>query len=103
MSAQVIEVIAVVSLTILAVSLIILVFAVIPLLSQLIKLLNNLDETVKSLNTKILPNLAEISDLVGKTKKFVDQGQNLGDKFGKTALALGEGLKSGIKSYFKKP
>lgn len=102
LNSQVIEVIAVVSLTVLSISLLILVVAFVPLLSQVSKLLNSVDETIKSLNTRIMPNLADLSDILGKTKKMVDQGQHFGSKLGQTASALTQGLKNGINTYLKK-
>ncbi|MDX1920348.1 MAG: hypothetical protein SFU25_06390 [Candidatus Caenarcaniphilales bacterium] len=102
MNSEVLEIIAVVSLTILAISLLIVVVAVVPILSQASKLLSSVDETVKALNTRIMPNLADLSDILGKTKKMVDQGQNLTTKVGQTASAISEGIKKGINTYLNK-
>jgi len=100
MSVNSIEVVTVVSLTILAVSLFALMIALLPLLSQAGRLLSNLNDTVKTLNERILPNFAEFSEVFSGAKKMIDKGQNLSDKLSKSAGAWTEGLRAGLKAYF---
>lgn len=101
MNSHLIEIISVVSLTLLGVSLFTLVISLLPILSQATKLLGSLNDLTKSLNEKILPNLAEFSEVFSGAKKMIDKGQNLSDKISKSAEALTEGLRVGFQSYFK--
>jgi uncharacterized protein YoxC len=95
------DIIAIVSLTILGISMLVLVISMVPLLSQLNQLLQSLNQTVTIINDKVLPNVADFSDVLKSAKKIIDKGQNIGDKINKSASALTEGIKTGIQSYFK--
>lgn len=88
-----IEVIAIISLALLAISLFTLVIALIPLLSQANRTLANLNETIKMLNEQIMPNVSELTSIVGKAKNF---SAKVGDST-KTAFSA---LKVKLNNYF---
>ncbi len=102
MNLQLLETISIVSLSILSLTLFALLICLIPVIGQVTQLLNSLNLTVKMVNNGILPNVSKFSEVLGKVKKAVDSGQNLGDKIGKSANAFSAGLKAGVKSYFNK-
>jgi uncharacterized protein YoxC len=94
------EIIAVVSLSILGVSLLVLVIALVPILSQALRTLSSLNELLKAVNEQIMPNMVELSNLAGKAGKVVQKGQDIGVKLSDSALALTNGLKASIGAYF---
>ena len=88
-----IEVIAIVSLSILAVSLFVLVIALIPLLAQANRTLTNLNETLRIVNEQIMPNVSDLTSIVGKAK-------DLSSKVGDSTKNIVSALKSKINNYF---
>jgi uncharacterized protein YoxC len=92
-----IEIIAVISLAILAISLFTLIIALIPILSQANRTLSNLNETLKILNDQIMPNLSDLSGLVGKAKHL---STKVGDSTKNVVVALKDGLRAGLGKYF---
>jgi uncharacterized protein YoxC len=95
------NIIAVVSLTILGLSLLVLTVSLLPLISQASALLLNVNEVLKTFKEQIMPNIVELSSIVGKAKKMVESGQSLTNKISGSAAAITKGLKAGLSSYFK--
>ena len=99
MNNDVINIIAVVSLSLLGVSLLVLVISLIPLINQGVRTLVTVDEIAKLVKEKIIPNLADISEVLGKTNNLVKQGETLTNKVSQSAGALIQGIKAGLGSY----
>ncbi len=99
---NIIDLLAVISLTILGLCFLILLIVLIPLISQMQRLIAKLEEILNILHKEIMPNFSEFSNIFGQAGKFANNSKIASTKLFASIRAYKEGIKTALKTYFSK-
>ena len=95
-----IDIVVIVSLSILAISILIFVLFLIPILIDLQRLLAIVSKIVSDINGEILPNIKRLSGILGNASKVAANGKQLSSKLFDSVHIIKKGLLAGIATYF---
>ena len=98
---NILDIVAVVSLSLLGISFLIFVISVIPVLVQLQRLFLTLQQIADNIKTDVMPEVKQFSSIFGDAGRVAEQGKNIGSKLVQSVKLLSQGIKTGLDSYFK--